>query len=745
MKLSLVALAVIALSIFSLGQVTTQTDASEESRPRIDISLSTQVRPSHGITLDEIVSLREVTEPLRSPDGSRVAFLVTQGFRDCDCYHTALYVVATAAGSVPAKVLEEPSLSALRWTPDGRYVSYLSAKSGSQQLWRVDPTNGQSEQVFTHTPGEDQTIQRLGYHPSDVTPVGVFTYEWSPDGQAVAFTTSPRIDKEQLEKAKKSGVLFDEHRSAFDLLEQQWIKVPTQVWVYELAGGQEKQVWENPHEISTIAWSPDGQSIAVAYSAPPKLKESQVFFNEDVGILTLATGAFKPVATTEAAEVMPTWSPDGQFLAFASILGYETSFLGVYEVKTGKQRELARGVEPWHIWWTDNSQNVVFQTDLLGKRRTRTGLFTVPVAGGKTVRLTSEDDHVSDCDGMMKRQAVCIWQSSNIPPSPAMLDLSSGKLRSLAAVNPELKDITLGHVSELRWSNSYGDETTGYLIRPFNFEVGRRYPLLIILYGFEGKFVTQAEWLSSYPAQAFAREGFAVLMTNYPPYDDWKGQDFARGSVAEAYSPLASIEAAIKNLVKEGIADPSRVGIMGISYGGFLTEFAITHSKSFKVSSLVDGGGYSPVGYWLSNHEGQEENERALGGPPSGSTYANWLKLSPPLNVANVMGPVLMGFNSNEAVYGFEMLSALRREGIPVEFWVYPGEGHIFTTPEHRFISMQRNLDWFNFWLYAREDPDPAKQEQYDRWREMRKQLASRAHRGRAESLKAQPGESRRK
>jgi dipeptidyl aminopeptidase/acylaminoacyl peptidase len=208
---------------------------------------------------------------------------------------------------------------------------------------------------------------------------------------------------------------------------------------------------------------------------------------------------------------------------------------------------------------------------------------------------------------------------------------------------------------------------------------------------------------------------------------------------------LASIEAAIKSLVSQGIADPKRVGIMGISYGGFLTEFAITHSKSFKVSSLVDGGGYSPVGYWLSNHEGQEENERALGGPPSGSTYANWLKFSPPLNVANVTGPVLMGFNSNEAVYGFEMLSALRREGIPVEFWVYPGEGHIFTTPEHRFSSMQRNLDWFNFWLFGKEDAGPAKQDQYVRWHEMRKQLASPISRGTGGRLKDQAADSRHK
>jgi len=744
MKLLAAGLVAIAFSASVMGQ-NPELKRPEESSNRIVIKRPAGAILPHPITLDEIVSVREIAEPVRSPDGSKVTFLVTQAFRDCDCSRTALYVADTANGSAPTKLLEESSLSALRWTPDGHYISYLSAKSGSQQLWRIDPTNKQAEQVFTHTPGEDQTIRRLGYHPSDTTPIGVFTYEWSPDGQRVAFTTSPPINKVELEKLEKTGVLFDEHRSSFDLLRQEWTKVPTQIWVYDLVGRFEKPAWENPQEISAIAWSPDGKSLAVAYSAPPKLKESQVYFNEDVGILSLSAGAMKPVATSEAAELLPTWSPDGRFLAFSSILGYETSFLGLYDVETDKQRELLRGAQPWHVWWTDDGQEIVFQANGLRKRRERTGLFAVTVATGRVRRLTSEADHISDCDGLAKGQAVCVWQSSNVTPVPAMLDLSTGKLRQIATINPELENITLGHVSELRWTNSYGAETTGYLIKPFGFVSGKSYPLLIILYGFEGKFVTQAEWLSSYPAQAFARDGFAVLMTNYPPYDDWKGKDFARGSVAEGYSPLASIEAAIETLVKQGVVDANRVGIMGISYGGFLTEFAITHSKRFQVSSLVDGGGYSPGGYWLGNHESQEENERVLGGPPYGVSYANWLKFSPPENAFRVTGPVLMGFNTNEAIYGFEMLSALRHEGVPVEFWVYPGDGHIFTTPEHRFSSMQRNLDWFNFWLYGKEDLEPAKQDQYVRWREMRKQLTSRAHRGRAESLKAQAGESRRK
>ncbi|MDT8067070.1 MAG: prolyl oligopeptidase family serine peptidase [Terriglobia bacterium] len=708
-----------------------QTQNAADGIPQINISgIEQAAQGKHPITLDEIVSFREVKEPHRSPDGSRVAFLVKQAFRSCDCYRTALYVVNTNPGNAPDKLLEESSLSSIRWSPGGKYISYLSSKSGSQQLWRIDPDTKVAEQVFNHTPGADQTISRIGYHPSDTTSVGVFTYEWSPDGQEVAFTTSPPIDNAELEQRKKNGILFGENMDLTTLMFGQWIHVPGQVWVYNLKTKSERLLWENRTqlfggEISSVAWSPDSHRIAVAYAAPPKLKESRVYFNQDVGIVDVETGKFTVVANGEAVETLPQWSPDGKFLAYCSVQGYTNSPLVVYELATGTKREFAPDSNARQYWWADDGSALIYQSSLLGKRRSRNGLYRVPLDGHERTRITSEEIRVDDCDGVSKGVAACVWQSSNIPPSPALVDIASGKPRGLADINPEMRNITVGYVSELRWTNKYGAETTGYLIKPFQYTPGKRYPLLIILYGFEGEFVTQAEWLSSYPAQAFARDGFAVLMTNYPPYDDWNGKDFAKGTVAEGYSPLASIEAGVNMLVKDGLADSHRVGIMGISYGGFLTEFAITQSHMFKVSSLVDGGGYGNAAYALEGHNGHENDEKILGGPPYGSTLKNWLSFSPPLNADRINGPVLMGFNDHEAIYGLEMRSALAHAGVPFEFWVYPGDGHIFTEPEHRYVSMERNVDWFNFWLQHKEDPSPGKHSQYERWHELRKQEAA--------------------
>jgi dipeptidyl aminopeptidase/acylaminoacyl peptidase len=734
----LIAVAAVLLLCVGLAVASELSPATPEAIPHIDISPSGDAAQSpHPITLDEIVSFREVKEPRRSPDGSKLAFLLTQAFRSCDCYRTALYIVGTSHGSVPRKLVEETTLSSIRWTPDGNGITFLSSTSGSQQLWRVDPDSRFAEQVFTHVPGEDQTINRIGYHPSDTSPVGVFTYEWSPDGKQITFTTSPSIDKSELDRLNKQGILFDEKMDSFTLLTQQWLRVPTQLWIYDLEKKTEEQIWENHGEISSIEWSPDSRRIALAYSAPPKLKNSMVYFNQDVGFVEPETKAFTAVASGEAAETMPHWSPNGQYLAYSSWLGYDTSPLVLFDLASGKTREVVQGANAREYWWADDSRELIYQSGLRGKRRERMGLFRATLDGQPPRRITPESDHLEDCDSVRKNEAICVWQSSNVPPNPALVDLATAKIRPLADINPQMQNITVGHVTEMRWNNKFGAETTGYLLKPFDYVSGKRYPLLIILYGFEGKFVTQAEWLSSYPAQVFARDGFVVLMTNYPPYDDWKGKDFARGSVAEGYSPLASIESAVNRLAKDGIADGRRVGIMGISYGGFLTEFSITHSQLFQAASLVDGGGYGPAAYALSGHNGHENDERVLGGPPYGKTLQNWMNFSPPMNAHRVVGPMLMGFNNHEAFYGMEMRSALDRAGVPVEFWVYPGEGHIFTGPEHRFVSMERNLDWFNFWLQDKEDPAAGKHDQYVRWRGMQKQLAARAQKLRAAKVQA--------
>jgi dipeptidyl aminopeptidase/acylaminoacyl peptidase len=176
-------------------------------------------------------------------------------------------------------------------------------------------------------------------------------------------------------------------------------------------------------------------------------------------------------------------------------------------------------------------------------------------------------------------------------------------------------------------------------------------------------------------------------------------------------------------LVQRGIADPDKLGIYGWSHGAFIVQFILAHSKMrFAAASLGEGGDYNPGEYWYSGGTSWPDIfKNVYGGPLTAKTAAAYLEFSPALNVDKVTTPLLMEYaNVRNANYGAEFYVPLREQGVPAELVIYDDEEHNFKRPTVRQASMQRKVDWFNYWMLGKEDPDPAKAGQYTRWRQMR-------------------------
>jgi dipeptidyl aminopeptidase/acylaminoacyl peptidase len=314
-----------------------------------------------------------------------------------------------------------------------------------------------------------------------------------------------------------------------------------------------------------------------------------------------------------------------------------------------------------------------------------------------------------------------VAQSFTRPPEIAILETETGSLTTLTKLNPAFEQVSLLPGIEKRWRNRFGHESKGFLILPADRASSKRIPLIVIHYAFSNRFTAQAQWMTSYPVQHLAAAGIAVLLHNYPRELGWTPGDFEGAAHSQAYNPLASMEAAVEGLVRENQIDAERMGIAGWSFGAWLTEMAITQSKLFRVASAGEGGLNNAGQYWVTGSASMQKYLDAFfGGPPFGEAYANYKKLAPALNADRVSTPLLREYGSDVGVQSLEFYMALRRLGKPVEQFVYPGAPHIFDLPSHRRASLERNLDWFRFWLQDFEDTDPRKSQQYERWRAMR-------------------------
>jgi len=271
------------------------------------------------------------------------------------------------------------------------------------------------------------------------------------------------------------------------------------------------------------------------------------------------------------------------------------------------------------------------------------------------------------------------------------------------------------------WTNKYGIHEFGYLVKPTNHKLGVHYPLVVVTEDCRG-FLRGGQG-HEYPIQVFAANGFAVLCSGLlagarrvPPSGNFE-ETLMRWKV-----PMASLETATKMLTDMGVVDPRRKGLTGLSYGAEVTSFTISHSDLFQAAITSSGSGRDPIFYYFANNFWHQQFVQwGLGGIPEGKTSKSWQELSPALNAERVKAPLLIQSADSEYLLGLQFYTALKELDKPGEFFIYADEGHIKNHPKHRFEIYERNLDWFNFWLQDKEDPDRAKADQYTRWRELKK------------------------
>jgi dipeptidyl aminopeptidase/acylaminoacyl peptidase len=358
----------------------------------------------------------------------------------------------------------------------------------------------------------------------------------------------------------------------------------------------------------------------------------------------------------------------------------------------------------------------------------------------KTVVLLPKTSHVTD---MASSGGLIIAgsESAAIPPELFQYDARLKTATILMELNPQLANVSLAPSREVKWATSSGYQASGLLVQPIGFQEGVRYPLVLQMYPvYDGGFVCDSgsSHDPGFAPQPLANAGVMYLIrirrdggssTADAPYFQ-KGYP---GGIGEAAFQMDLADSAIKSLSTQGIVDTANVGISGFSRSGWYTDFTITNSPfRYKAASIADGGQYSLGEYWLLHSERTIDPYDALyGGPPYGESLRNWLKYSVSFNFDKWHTPLLMEEMGYSVPYDtpdappitlavfFEQFTALNRLRVPVELYYYPNEEHQPDHPRARLASLQRNLDWYRFWLQGYERPTVEDRQQYLRWHKM--------------------------
>lgn len=648
------------------------------------VAVAAQAQPSRW-TPEQSFSIKRVGTVAVSPDARWAAVQVAEPVMEPDRseWRSSVHVYRLGGDGTRLPVRVEPNASAPAWSPDGRWLVFVSGRAGKRDLWRAPVGDGDAERL-TDLSGA------LG------------EFRISPDGRSIAFimTDPPRPEELAAVREKRDArVLGERQRFArLYVLDVErgttWLLTPHDVQV----GGHVGAGMTGP----AIAWSPDGTAIAFSHSPSP-LGDDWV--RADVSIVDVATRDIRLLAHSPAAEGGVAWSPDGHWVAVTvsdTPASYALTFRVVlFSPSDGTVRPLAETFDqrPGIVGWTGDGRAVV----ITEPRGTVIRLSALPADGGPPVDLSPDTLMVgAPTLNATGTHVGFVSEAPDRPPEPYASRLAAFAPVRVATVQTPPSP-GLGRTEVVRWRSFDGREIEGLLTHPVGYTPGAvPVPLLVILHGgppgtFYRSFIGG---ISSYPIAAFASAGFAVLRPNvrgssgygrefrYLNVQDWGGGDFR------------DVMAGIDTLIERGIADPDRLGIMGWSYGGYLTAFAITQTRRFRAASvgagitnLVSFAGTADIPGFIRSYFGTDFWDDA----------ALWIERSAVFNVGNVTTPTLIQHGEEDLrvplSQGLELYTALKQRGVPVQMVIYPRQGHGVGEPKLQIDVMRRNLEWFERWV----------------------------------------------
>jgi dipeptidyl aminopeptidase/acylaminoacyl peptidase len=656
----------------------------------------------HDIEPEDYFDIGTIMACELSPDGDHIAYTEMRWGEDKERRTTDLWVVDGSTQVRERLTFERVGAASPTWSPDGAYIYFRGRftrpgddkppYNGKAQVWRVSPEGGDA---FPITKAKD----------------GIGMFSLSKDGRTLLYTKSTEhVDDEWKDLQKKYSDLEYGH-GVTDL---------SQVWSLDLESWWEKKLVDEKRVIQDMALSPDGKRLAMLTTPDDTLLSNEGWSRLDV--YDMESGKIAKLTSSEWRKDHPSpygwlqglaWSADSEALAFSvGFDGYpDKLYVAEWDDKDAAVRRLnmPEGVTRGggRMLWRGDSRELCF----FGEHRARVriyGIEDVEEGGqGESRILTPGDVVVTAVSFDPSGKTLAVVMSTTQHMRDLFLVSKRGAFERITNVNPQVDTWKLPQISLVTWTGANGDEVEGILELPPDYEPGDGpLPMVVELHGGPTAATQYRIRFWIYGRTLLAAKGYALLSPNYRGSTGY-GDKFLTDLIGrENDIEIQDILTGVDAMVQRGIADPDKLGVMGWSNGGLLTDCIITHTDRFKAAST--GAGIIDMVLQWGTEDTPGHVINYMQGLPWEVPDA-YRKASAVFKLDKVRTPTLIhvGGADHRCPPGHSraLYRALRHYlDIPTQLVVYPGEGHGLTTRENRLAKMEWDLAWFDKYLLGKTD-----------------------------------------
>ena len=642
---------------------------------------------ARGVTAEDYLAFETLGDPHFSPDGSAIAFAVTTIDQKQNRRRSTIYSVP-ADGSREPQALTDPvrSSTSPRWRPDGGAIAFLSARPAPgddnprTQVWLL-PLGG----------GEPRRLTSLAN--------GVTSFQWSPDGaRLVVVSRSGPSDS-----AKSPSDVRHYRHANYKFNDTGWFDDKrAHLWVVDAASSRSTQItsgddWND----ADPQWSPDSRKIAFVSDRSGKAFDEG--HNTDVWVIDASGGAPTKISDHEEADTSPRWSPDGRTIAFLSAVPEKSHPRIWLAPSTGgaPSKTAADGVDliPTALRWAEGGRALYFEAGVKGA----TQLYRVDLASRRASPITSGERtlHLVDVNERTQRMAYGVNDPTRLDDLYAA-DLAGRGEKQLTHMNADwYKQTQRVPVERVPFKGADGWDVDGFFMKPVGWEPGKKYPMILTIHGGPaGMF--GFDWYHEF--QVYAAHGWAVFFTN-PRGSTGYGEKFERGielnwGGKDYVDVMNGVDAA---LAKYPWVDRDRLGVTGGSYGGFMTNWIVSHTNRFKAAVTLRS-----ISNFVSD-DGTRDGQYGHADDFTGDIFEKfdlYWNASPLKYVKNVKTPTLVLHSDNDfrvpIEQGEQWFRALQHFGVPSEIVFFPRENHNLTRtgePKHLVESINWQVYWFERYI----------------------------------------------